>query len=448
MGQPAQSVDELQTLGYQPWLASQFAAPASVYPACLDANGMDWAQSQFFSNAMAGPDQLRQRMAFALHQIFVVSAVKVDDSHSYVPYLRTPQADAFSNYREVMQDIALEPAMGEFLDMVNNDKVDPKSGASPNENFARELKQLCTFGLAQLNVDGAPQLDLNNVPLPSYSQTDVTNFARVFTGWTYAPRPGHTARGHNSENYSGPMVFYDSNHDQGIKHLLNGVVLQQILTFDTGMKLIGAMSGILGAGLKNAAEIQKVLTNATALKTVFPNTGLGNQLKQAAQLLSVRSALGMQRQIFFCSQGGFDNHSDLVASQDNLFNELGPALAAFYQATAELSVANQMTTFTESEFGRTFNPSSTAGSDHAWGSHHLVLGGAVNGGQMYGKFPTLVVNGPDDAGNRGQWIPSTGLDQYASTMATWFGVQPGDLPTVFPNINNFPSHDLGFMKAG
>lgn len=234
----------------------------------------------------------------------------------------------------------------------------------------------------------------------------------------------------------------------GTDDLARQTALQQILTFDTGMKLIGAMSGILGAGLKNAAELQKVLANATALKTVFPNTGLGNQLKQAAQLLSVRSALGMERQIFFCSQGGFDNHSDLVASQDNLFNELGPALAAFYQATGELSVANQVTTFTESEFGRTFNPSSTAGSDHAWGSHHLVLGGAVNGGQMYGKYPTLVVNGPDDAGNRGQWIPSTGLDQYAATMASWFGVQPGDLPTVFPNINNFPSHDLGFMKAG
>ena len=164
---------------------------------------------------------------------------------------------------------------------------------------------------------------------------------------------------------------------------------------------------------------------------------------------SVRNALGMQRQIFFGSQGGFDNHSDLVASQDRLLDELGPALAAFYQATSvDLGIADQVTTFTESEFGRTFNPSSTAGSDHAWGSHHMVLGGAVNGGQLYGKFPTLVAKGPDDAGDRGQWIPSTGLDQYAATMATWFGVQPGDLPTVFPNINNFATRDVGFMKAG
>ena len=219
------SVDELQTLGYHAWLAAQFAATPSVYPATLDAKGMDWAQSQFFSNAMTGQDQLRQRMAFALHQIFVVSAVKVDDSHSYVPYLRTLQTDAFANYRKVMEDITLEPAMGEFLDMVNNDKVDPKSGASPNENFARELMQLFTLGLAQLNVDGTVKTDFNKVPLPSFTQAEVTEFARVFTGWTYMPRAGRTTRGHNSANYAGPMVFYDPNHDQGIKHLLNGAVL-------------------------------------------------------------------------------------------------------------------------------------------------------------------------------------------------------------------------------
>ena len=219
------TVDELQTLGYQAWLAAQFAATPSVYPTSIDAKGMDWAQSQFFSNAMTGQDQLRQRMAFALHQIFVVSGVKVDDSHAYVPYLRTLQNDAFANYRKVMEDITLDPAMGEFLDMVNNDKLDPKSGASPNENFARELMQLFTLGLAQLNGDGSVRTDLNGAPLPTFTQAEVTEFARVFTGWTYTPRAGRTTHGHNSANYAGPMVFYDPNHDQGIKHLLNGAVL-------------------------------------------------------------------------------------------------------------------------------------------------------------------------------------------------------------------------------
>jgi uncharacterized protein (DUF1501 family) len=172
---------------------------------------------------------------------------------------------------------------------------------------------------------------------------------------------------------------------------------------------------------------------------------LGAQLQQAAQLLSVRSQLGLSRQIIFCSQGGYDTHSALVSSHAQLFAELGPALAAFYAATGELGVANQVTTFTESEFGRTFNPSSTAGSDHAWGSHHFVLGGAVKGGAMYGTFPMLEVNGPDDAADRGMWIPTTALDQYAATMASWFGVQAADLPTVFPNIANFQTTSVGFM---
>jgi len=224
-GPTRSSVDELQTLGYQQWLAQQFDAVPSVYPATLDAQGLDWAQSQFFRNAMTGADQLRQRMAFALHQIFVVSGVKVDDAHSYVPYLRTLQSDAFANYRQVMGDITLSPAMGEFLDMVNNDKVDLKSGASPNENYARELMQLFTLGLAQLNPDGTAQTDDSGNPIPPYSQADVTEFARVFTGWTYPPRGTRTTRGHNSANYSGPMVFYEPNHDDGAKQLLNGVEL-------------------------------------------------------------------------------------------------------------------------------------------------------------------------------------------------------------------------------
>lgn len=223
--------------------------------------------------------------------------------------------------------------------------------------------------------------------------------------------------------------------------------LEKILGVDNGVALVSALRGMVGTGIRNAAEIRRLFTTAPPLKTVFPETGLGNQLKQVAQLLTVRATLGLRRQVFFVSQGGYDNHSNLLPALDERFNELGPALAAFYQATEELGIGNAVTTFTESEFGRTFDPSTTAGSDHAWGNHHVVLGGAVRGGEMYGRFPDLTIRGPEDAGDRGLWIPSTSTDQYAATLAAWFGVTAADLAAVFPNLRNFPAPSLGFMAS-
>ena len=123
---------------------------------------------------------------------------------------------------------------------------------------------------------------------------------------------------------------------------------------------------------------------------------------------------------------------------------LSQAMAAFYQTTVEMGVANQVTSFTESDFGRTFQPNPTFGTDHACGGNHLVLGGAVNNG-IYGAFPTLKLDGPDTTDSRGRWIPTTGMDQYGATLATWFGLPSGDLNIVFPNLGNFPTANLGFV---
>ena len=153
----------------------------------------------------------------------------------------------------------------------------------------------------------------------------------------------------------------------------------------------------------------------------------------------------MQRQIFFVGLGGFDTHDNQLADQAEQLTELDGALAAFYAATSEMGVANGVTTFTASEFGRTTSINGD-GTDHGWGSHHLILGGAVNGRRIYGRPPDLSVGGPDDA-DWGQIIPTTSVDQYAATIARWYGVSPGDMSTVFPNIGRFATPDLSFMGA-
>jgi len=221
---------------------------------------------------------------------------------------------------------------------------------------------------------------------------------------------------------------------------------QALLQFDSGLSLVQADNTITS----NAYNYAKVLTAATsslpALQTVFPaNNGLAAQLKQIAQVIQARAALGVSRQIFFAGIGNFDTHSDQVAQQGTLLAAISPALAAFYQATQELGVSSNVTTFTMSDFSRTFQPNSNTGSDHAWGSHHIVIGGAVKGGQMYGTFPTLALNGPDDSGTNGRWVPTTGSVQYAATLASWFGVSPSQMATIFPNIGSFPTMNLGFV---
>ena len=187
------------------------------------------------------------------------------------------------------------------------------------------------------------------------------------------------------------------------------------------------------------------------------NSGLAAQLRMVARLIEAGSrstgagGFGMKRQIFFCQVGGYDTHSSqtpgpgqtVVGSHANLLAELSQGLFAFQRAMEQLGLSNNVTAFTASDFGRTF-PANGLGSDHGWGSHHLVVGGAVHGRRTYGRFPTLAVNGPDDT-NTGRWIPTTAIDQYFATLATWFGVDNGNLATVFPNLNRFSSANLGFI---
>jgi len=215
--------------------------------------------------------------------------------------------------------------------------------------------------------------------------------------------------------------------------------LQNLMNFDNGLTLVQASNAIGSNGISQATKLNQALAAGTALKTVFPNTTLGNQMAQIAKIINVRAALGVNRQIFFAYLGGLDTHDLELNDQGTGLAQVSQALNAFYNATVEIGVNQNVVTFTESDFGRTLQPSggATLGTDHAWGSHHIVMGDAVKGGDLYGTYPTLALQGPDDANNRGVWIPTTSIDQYGATLATWFGVDYTKLGAVFPNLGNF-----------
>lgn len=188
------------------------------------------------------------------------------------------------------------------------------------------------------------------------------------------------------------------------------------------------------------------------------STGLGRQLYQLAKLIAGNATVQGNRQIFFASMGGFDTHgnqivtgSPLEGDHARLLKELGDALGAFHAAMKALGLGGAVTAFTQSDFGRTFVPNNSAGTDHAWGNQHLVLGGAVKGGTSYGRYPELVPGGADDVGQnswelQGRWIPTTSVDQYAATLLGWFGASDGQLDTVLPNLRNFgAARQLGFL---
>lgn len=218
--------------------------------------------------------------------------------------------------------------------------------------------------------------------------------------------------------------------------------LNQVLAMDSGVTLIQAANKVR----QDALTLNSLLAGAGAasVATPFPGTAIGQQLLQVAKVIKLRPSTGMARQVFFCAVDGFDTHAGQSWQQMDLLRQVGDAMAAFYNATVELGVAGNVTTFTESDFGRTLQPSGS-GTDHGWGNHQLVMGGAVRGGNVYGNFPFPALGGPDDAGARGALIPSTSLDQFGATLARWFGVGAAQMATVFPNLGAFATADLGFL---
>jgi len=218
--------------------------------------------------------------------------------------------------------------------------------------------------------------------------------------------------------------------------------IQQVLEFDSGLALVQSANKVR----KDAFDLNALLRGGSAtITTPFPGGSLGDQLKQVAKIIKLRGTTGMSRQVFLCSIGGFDTHGSQSWQHWDLLSQVAEAMAAF-QTTMdqELAIPDKVTAFTMSDFGRSLQPSGT-GTDHGWGSHHLIMGGAVQGGRVYGTFPNLALGGPDDCGTRGVLIPSTSTEQYGATLARWLGVPDAQLGSVFSNLGNFGSGDLGFL---
>lgn len=326
-------------------------------------------------------------------------------------------------------------------------------------------------------------------PLQLFSHSDQvglfqTSIANVVSQTGWGGRVADTVAGLN-----GSATFPQNISIAGINLLLTGVNTRQLAVADSGTSLANVLQLIMTGSTSEVNsrtasfnELRNYDRNFTLIKaasdtrtsaiqtdtalstvnpiltTVFPNTSLGRQLLQVARLIKASTdptaGINMKRQIFFCQIGGFDTHSAQNNGQGNLLTQVSAAMRAFYDATVELGLANNVTTFTLSDFGRTLQPAgsgpNTVGSDHAWGNNHFIMGGSVLGGRFYGTYPTLVLGGPDDtntpgANARGRWIPTTSVEQYAATLATWYGLSSADLSAVFPLIGRFSSPTLPFM---
>jgi uncharacterized protein (DUF1501 family) len=224
--------------------------------------------------------------------------------------------------------------------------------------------------------------------------------------------------------------------------------LEQLLKVDQTTNLTQAAQAVMSGALASSAILNPILTTTDAtLKARFGAlTGnFAQQLLAIAKVIEARSALGASRQVFLATLGSFDTHTNQLNEQQTLFSQLDAGLTAFHGAMADIGAGASVTSFTLSDFSRNFLPNTGGGTDHAWGSHPLVIGDAVRGGKIYGTMPTLEIAGPDDASNLGRWIPTTAVDQYAATLAAWFGADAAALGSVLPNLGAFAAGPLGFI---
>jgi uncharacterized protein (DUF1501 family) len=427
-----------------------------------------------------------------------------DGNNMIIP---APGTGEYAAYKAIRGSLALPDPNAKLVGM----NVVPKTYVGPNNTPAYALNdglkliqplwatgQLAAVANVGLLVQPTTQAQYQAsvtggapVPLPtnlfSHADQQVQMQAGIpsssaSTGWAGRVADAVTAQNAGttfppSVSVAGPALFSKGNVVQaaslipGFNMQLNGFTTwqpqvgqtrqaqyQSILTMNSGLTMIQAADKVR----QDAVNLSALLSNlppSSPFTRAFPQTAIGKQLQQVAQIMQLQPQIGLKRQIFFCSLGGFDTHSGQSWQQFSLLQEVAAAMQALYSATTDLGIANQVTMFTESEFGRTLQPSGS-GCDHGWGNHHIVMGGAVHGGDIYGRYPQMTIGGPDDCLStsnpstpaRGAWLPSTSIDQFAATLGKWFGVDmtnPAVTQAAFPNLASFTSQglpaDLGFM---
>ena len=245
------------------------------------------------------------------------------------------------------------------------------------------------------------------------------------------------------------FTLYSSGNGQGQYDALRDAALREILAQSRSNVYDLAAQLLAEEGLAASSVVFPILKND---KSIIPpffahlSSEISQQLRTVALMLEGRGGTQLKRQVFFSNQGGYDTHGSQAGIQANLLRDLSEAMLAFQNAVEALGLGNSVTTFTLSEFGRTFKPATSAGTDHGWGNYAFVQGGAVKGGDFYGTMPSLMLNGPDDVSDAGRWIPTTSLEQYAAPMVRWLGIAEADIPYVLPNIRAFGAGNVGFMR--
>ena len=306
-------------------------------------------------------------------------------------------------------------------------------------SHANQLAEWQTGGPDTLNTGwGGRIADLlmGSNTMPAFSSVNVSGNA-VFMAGKQANQYQISSSGPTAINGLNKTIYGSSSVPSALRALI---------TSSRSQWLEQDLNAISNRSIDAQAASSAALAAVPPFATPYDSTNyLAGQLRMVARMIAARSALGTGRQVFFVSMGGFDLHDSLVAKHPGLLASLASALSSFHDTTVELGVANQVTAFTASDFGRTLS-SNGDGTDHGWGSHHLVMGGAVNGGRFYGQLPDVSVSGPDDVG-QGRLLPTTAVDQLAATLGGWMGVSNTDLATVVPQITNFSTRNLGFMAA-